>query len=48
MGFWAGAAHPLSGLDHVLAMTTVGMLAATLGGRARLGLIRLTEKAGRL
>lgn len=33
-GFVAGAAHPLSGLDHVLAMTAVGLWASMLGGRA--------------
>ena len=32
--FAAGFSHPLSGADHVLAMVTVGLLAATLGGRA--------------
>ena len=29
-GFW----HPLSGIDHVLAMVMVGLFAAQLGGRA--------------
>lgn len=29
-----GFMHPLGGLDHVLAMVAVGMLAAQLGGRA--------------
>lgn len=33
--FSAGAAHPLSGLDHLLAMVAVGLWAAQLGGRAR-------------
>jgi urease accessory protein len=33
-GFVHGFAHPLSGPDHVLAMTAVGLLAAQLGGRA--------------
>lgn len=33
-GFASGAAHPVSGLDHVLAMVAVGLLAARLGGRA--------------
>jgi urease accessory protein len=33
-GFLHGVAHPLSGLDHVLAMAMVGVLAAQLGGRA--------------
>ena len=33
-GFAAGLAHPPGGLDHVLAMVGVGLLAATLGGRA--------------
>lgn len=31
----SGVMHPISGLDHVLAMVTVGLLAAQLGGRAR-------------
>lgn len=31
-GFADGFMHPVSGLDHVLAMVTVGILAATLGG----------------
>lgn len=30
----AGFAHPLNGLDHLLAMFAVGLLAAQLGGRA--------------
>jgi urease accessory protein len=34
-GFGAGFAHPLHGLDHILAMTAVGLWAAQLGGRAR-------------
>jgi urease accessory protein len=29
-----GFLHPLGGIDHVLAMVTVGLLAAQLGGRA--------------
>jgi urease accessory protein len=33
-GFGNGFAHPLSGIDHILAMTAVGMFAANLGGRA--------------
>jgi urease accessory protein len=33
-GFGYGFAHPLGGLDHVLAMVAVGVLAAQLGGRA--------------
>jgi urease accessory protein len=32
--FAGGFAHPLSGLDHILAMVAVGMFAAHLGGRA--------------
>lgn len=31
--FMAGFAHPFSGLDHILAMGAVGMLAADKGGR---------------
>jgi len=34
-GFGGGFAHPLHGLDHLLAMTAVGLWAAQLGGRAR-------------
>ncbi|MFG1346156.1 HupE/UreJ family protein [Xanthobacter autotrophicus DSM 431] len=33
-GFDAGFAHPMSGLDHMLAMLTVGIFAWQLGGRA--------------
>ena len=33
-GFAQGFAHPLGGLDHVLAMVTVGIFAWQLGGRA--------------
>jgi urease accessory protein len=33
-GFVQGFGHPLGGLDHVLAMVTVGLLAWQLGGRA--------------
>ncbi len=33
-GFAEGVLHPLTGLDHVLAMVAVGLFAAQLGGRA--------------
>ncbi len=33
-GFAAGFLHPVGGLDHLLAMVAVGLLAAVLGGRA--------------
>jgi urease accessory protein len=33
-GFFHGFEHPLSGLDHVLAMVLVGILAWQVGGRA--------------
>lgn len=33
-GFVAGIAHPLGGLDHIVAMLAVGVFAAVLGGRA--------------
>lgn len=33
-GFAAGVAHPMLGLDHLLAMVAVGGWAALLGGRA--------------
>jgi urease accessory protein len=32
-GFVWGFAHPLGGLDHILAMVTVGIFASQLGGR---------------
>lgn len=34
MDFATGLGHPVSGLDHVLAMVAVGLWAAQLGGRA--------------
>lgn len=37
-GIMSGFAHPLSGLDHVLAMAAVGLWAASLGRRAIIGL----------
>ncbi len=33
-GFLAGLAHPVSGLDHVLAMVAVGLWGAVLGAPA--------------
>lgn len=33
-GFSAGVFHPFGGVDHLLAMLTVGLWAATLGGSA--------------
>jgi urease accessory protein len=33
-GLAHGFAHPFSGMDHILAMVAVGVLAANLGGRA--------------
>ena len=33
-GFVHGFAHPLTGLDHILAMVLVGILAVQMGGRA--------------
>jgi urease accessory protein len=35
-GFVHGFTHPISGLDHILAMVAVGLFAARLGGRALL------------
>lgn len=40
-GFMHGIAHPISGIDHVLAMVSVGILAAGIGGRS-LWLLPLT------
>ena len=33
-GFMHGFGHPISGLDHILAMVMVGVFAYQLGGRA--------------
>src|SRR5258707_6304090 len=33
-GFVHGFTHPISGIDHILAMVAVGLFAAHLGGRA--------------
>lgn len=33
-GFQAGLSHPVLGLDHLLAMVSVGVVSAQLGGRA--------------
>ncbi len=33
-GFWSGLNHPVLGLDHLLAMVSVGVLSAQMGGRA--------------
>src|SRR3954471_9990279 len=35
-GFGHGFAHPIGGLDHVLAMIAAGLFAVRLGGRALL------------
>ena len=34
VGFLAGLEHPLTGIDHRLAMLAIGLWAASLGGRA--------------
>jgi len=34
IGFVHGFTHPISGIDHILAMVAVGLFAAQLGGRA--------------
>lgn len=36
VGFLQGVAHPFTGIDHLLAMVAVGLLAGRLGGRASL------------
>ena len=33
-GIFAGLLHPMLGIDHLLAMVTVGLLSAQMGGRA--------------
>jgi urease accessory protein len=51
-GLMHGFSHPISGIDHVLAMVAVGVLAAQLGGRALwlvpLGFIGIMAVAGAL
>jgi urease accessory protein len=37
-GFMSGLSHPVLGLDHLLAMISVGILSAQMGGRA-MGLV---------
>ena len=32
--FWAGLSHPVLGFDHLLAMISVGILSAQMGGQA--------------
>ena len=44
MGFVEGLLHPLTGIDHILAMVAVGFWASQLGGRA-LWLLPLTFPA---
>ncbi|HWW73296.1 MAG TPA: HupE/UreJ family protein, partial [Duganella sp.] len=34
-GAMAGLLHPLTGIDHILAMLAVGLWGAQLGGRAQ-------------
>ena len=34
LGFWDGLNHPVLGVDHFLAMLSVGILSAQMGGRA--------------
>lgn len=34
LGLGAGISHPLTGVDHLAAMVAVGILGATIGGRA--------------
>jgi urease accessory protein len=33
-GFWHGFSHPLTGLDHILAMFAIGIWAVQVGGKA--------------
>lgn len=33
-GFMAGVSHPVLGFDHLLAMLSVGVLSAQMGGRS--------------
>ena len=51
-GLMHGFTHPITGIDHVLAMVAVGVLAAQLGGRALwlvpLGFVGVMAAAGAL
>jgi urease accessory protein len=51
-GLMHGFSHPISGIDHVLAMVAVGIFAARLGGRALwlvpLGFVAVMALAGAL
>jgi urease accessory protein len=51
-GLMHGFSHPITGIDHVLAMVAVGVLAAQLGGRALwlvpLGFVAVMAGAGAL
>jgi urease accessory protein len=51
-GLMQGFSHPISGIDHVLTMVAVGVLAAQLGGRALwlvpLGFVGIMAGAGAL
>ncbi len=54
-GFSAGVLHPLTGVDHIIAMIAVGLWAAQMGGRATLllpaafvGFMSLGALAGRV
>lgn len=41
IGFWSGVKHPISGLDHIIAMVSVGLWGAQLG-RPAIWLLPLT------
>ena len=34
IGFYDGLSHPVLGLDHLLAMISVGIISAQIGGKA--------------
>ena len=38
VGFYDGLTHPVLGLDHFLAMISVGIISAQIGGRAILNI----------
>ena len=38
IGFYDGLSHPVLGLDHFLAMVSVGIISAQIGGRAILNI----------
>ncbi|WP_417529442.1 HupE/UreJ family protein [Marinomonas shanghaiensis] len=45
--FMTGFAHPMGGLDHLLAMVAIGLWAASMGGRALWAFRRVCDDVAR-